>query len=154
MASVKERIVANSARDLKTGCWNWTKFIEKNGYAKTKHNGKSMWAHRVSYEQFVGQIPDGLDVCHKCDNRRCVNPNHLFAGTRLENMRDAEAKNRIAKGKSLPHAKLSDLDKEQIISMAIAGIKYEKIGNKFGICKQSAGRIAIQQGVRRNGISQ
>ena len=152
MASIKERIVANSAHDLETGCWNWTKYIERNGYAKTKYNGKSKWVHRISYEQFVGQIPNGLDVCHRCDNRRRVNPEHLFTGTRLDNMKDASLKNRIAKGEMLPHSKVSDQDRSRIVDMAASGIKYASIAKEFGICKQAAGQIALKEGVRRHGI--
>ena len=82
----------------------------------------------------------------------CVNPDHLFLGTRKENMEDAVSKGRQAKGFDLPHTKLSDQDKEGIVYRSMAGERYSDIGNSLGISKQYAGKIAIKHGVRRNGF--
>ena len=90
------------------GCWNWKGLMRKNGYGSIGRHGK---AHRASFELFFGPIPERMDVCHRCDNRRCVNPEHLFIGTRLDNMRDCKAKGRIARtqrfGESNPASKLT-----------------------------------------------
>ena len=83
------------------GCWEWKKSTFKGGYGAITINGKQFSAHRASYECFVGEIPEGLHVLHKCDNPRCINPDHLWVGTHKENMLDKMAKGRDnVKGRS------------------------------------------------------
>ena len=93
---VKERFFS---RIQKTdNCWNWTGHIEYNGYGSMSIKHKNRSTHRISYEIHFGKIPDGLCVLHKCDNKKCVNPSHLFLGTQLDNVKDRDQKGHTAKG--------------------------------------------------------
>lgn len=77
-------------------CWTWTASVDGKGYGQFCHAGgkSTMRAHRFAYERAFGPVPDGLLVCHTCDNRRCVNPAHLFVGSHSDNMKDMRRKGR------------------------------------------------------------
>jgi hypothetical protein len=79
---------------MSSGCWEWQRY-RLSGYGRITVDGRMQNAHRVSYELFIGRIPEGLVVCHHCDNPPCVNPEHLFVGTWQDNTRDAVAKGRL-----------------------------------------------------------
>jgi len=81
---------------IENGCWNWMSALRgKSGYGAFKVNGKCVDAHRFSFMLNKGDIPNGLYVCHKCDNRKCVNPEHLFLGSAKDNHQDGMNKGRI-----------------------------------------------------------
>lgn len=125
------------------GCWIWTASKRgKGGYGGFGLSGKVIGAHRASYQIYVGPIPDGLDVCHKCDNRACVNPDHLFLGTNHENVIDRHSKGRSKlpnnKGTSNGMAKLTSDDVMRI--RADKRLHYE-IALDYGVSRQTIGDI-------------
>jgi len=79
-------------------CWNWKHSTFRGGYGQFKVQERNLRANRVAWEMTHGEIPDGLSVLHRCDNRRCCNPDHLWLGTHRENMADMQRKGRAAAG--------------------------------------------------------
>lgn len=118
------------------GCWNCTSHRpNKGGYPQYTILGNSETLHRRMYRNYVGEIGDGLCVCHKCDNRMCINPDHLFVGTKKDNNDDRRNKGRNAnfKGIKNPKAKLTEPQVIEIRNMT--GITHSKIAKLYNITK-------------------
>ena len=84
-----------------SGCWEWNKIYKF--YPKVVFRGKLTRVHRASYEWHIGEIPKGKFVLHKCDNKQCINPGHLFIGSQADNMKDMNTKGRGNYNKSKNH---------------------------------------------------
>lgn len=103
----EERFWSKVQKMSKDNCWEWTGFRNDNGYGYMQVYGKNIrprkkiGAHRMSYIIHFGDIPKGFCICHKCDNRNCVNPNHLFLGTYNDNIQDMIKKGRAPWQKKL-----------------------------------------------------
>lgn len=112
--TLEERLAERYTIDSTTGCWEWTGHIDQHGYGRIDStdqcNGKSRsyaMAHRISYELHVGGIPEGQFACHRCDNRKCISPAHIFLGTHADNQFDKVAKRRHTRAEQVETAKLT-----------------------------------------------
>jgi hypothetical protein len=96
------------------GCWLWTGGLNHHGYGTIKIHGKTTRAHRLAWELTYSPIPEGMCVCHHCDNPSCVRPDHLFLGTQMDNIQDRHTKGRgsggVLLGPDHPQCRVSDDD--------------------------------------------
>ena len=126
------------------GCWEWTAYTNACGYGTLMVNRRGTLAHRFSYELHREPIPEGLCVCHHCDNPSCVNPEHLFLGTPADNVADMVAKNRQQRlrGEKSGFVKLGREDVLAIREEYAEGNVYQKdLARKHGIAQQQVSRI-------------
>lgn len=151
--SERQNIAIRFWSKVKTGpiqeCWEWQGTKDRRGYGHmSSRRGMSPYkAHRVSYELVIGQIPDGMEVCHKCDNPSCVNPTHLFIGTHQENMADAFKKGRINNynhecGEDHSSSKLTWNDVYEIRNVVPSGeFTQRQLAQKYGVCRDTIRNI-------------
>ncbi len=144
-----ERFNAKWKADPETGCWMWTaSTVGPGGYGQIKLPGqrKQIPAHRLSYLIHRGEIPEGMEVCHRCDVRGCVNPEHLFVGTSQDNHDDMVAKDRHTRGERGAYAKLTEEQVLKILAMLKRGKSQRVIAKAFGVGQMQVSRI--KRGVR------
>ena len=146
-----EKLEANSQLNTENGCIEWTGPLN-DGYGVTgvkKEDGK--WAlkkvHRLAHEGYVGEIPEGLCVLHRCDNRKCFSPEHLFLGTYQDNANDMMAKGRgkPARGEAHGRSRLVEKEVYRARELYSDGMSFDEISKKFGVTPRSIRRIANKE---------
>jgi hypothetical protein len=134
------------------GCWTWTGGVKGGrikygqlylGFRKSDRTCVPEFAHRVSWVIHFGLIPDGLDVCHTCDNPICIRPDHFFLGTALDNARDCTSKDRYAH-------KFFNADRAEACRLYNEGrMTLRDIGQKFNVSLIYVDRIISAAGIKR-----
>jgi hypothetical protein len=153
---LEKRFWSKVNKNAPNGCWEWTG-SNTHGYGQIWVNGRLHRANRVSYEIHFGEIPDGLFVCHKCDNPACINPDHLFLGTNSDNMKDCSLKGRIgfqkypwiihlkkkhtSKGEKHSQAKLKEDQVVQMRRLFNDGMSIKNIAAIYKINPSHVGKI-------------
>jgi len=120
--------------NTETLCWEWTGALDSNGYGRlgTKK------VHRISYELWIGPIPKGYFVCHHCDNIVCINPDHLFAGTNQDNIRDASRKGRLSCGEDRWSAVLTEANVREVRASSESSTI---LGRRLGVDKSTINKV-------------
>lgn len=129
------RVALGDVHPIHGQCWIWTGFIMDNGYGKC-NSLPEVLTHRYAWLITNGSIPDGLDVLHKCDNRMCVNPDHLFVGTHQDNMDDKITKGNQVRGETCVQHKVTE---EQVREIRR---RYKRYSHKHG-----SGALAREFGI-------
>jgi hypothetical protein len=139
--TAQDKIKAAVAVDQKTGCWLWRMSLTPGGYGQVWHDGRVCRAHRVAYEVFVGPV-GSLYVCHTCDTRACVNPEHLFLGTAADNAcdRDTKGRRRPLSGEMAPTAKLTAHAVRVIRARSATGASNLRLAREFGVHERTIRR--------------
>ena len=138
---LRERLYNRTVLSDEDSCWLWVGAGNGQGYGGMWVNGRLQRVHRVSYEVHIGPIPTGQHVLHKCDNRRCVNPYHLFLGTHADNMADASAKGRTCIGERSPRAKITEDSARDIHARGLKGERQDIIAAAHGIAQNTISLI-------------
>ena len=148
MIELPTRITARIQKS--EGCWAWLGAHTSRGYGETWLANRFYTTHRLMYEVAYGPIPDGLDVCHTCDNPGCCNPAHLFLGTPSENGKDASRKGRlripIIRGVSHCGAKFTAEQVREIRrAKAETGVTVTELARQYAVSRNVIYRVVLRQ---------
>lgn len=136
--------------DNDDNCWNWNGWKDHRGYGAISNHPiqKQVKVHRLSYEIAFGEIPENLLVCHKCNNKLCVNPHHLYAGTHKDNSRDAVEAGVFSKrkGEQNARAKLSEKEVIEIRNLySCSDVGRADLARKYGVSYQQINKIVLRE---------
>ena len=139
-----DRFHTKYLKNRDSGCWEWTASLAGKGYGQIKLTGqrRQIYAHQLSYLIHHGEIPKGRQVMHRCDNPKCVNPDHLLTGTSKDNQQDMKLKGRSLAGEKNHSAILKESDIRAIRMLCNAGdLPQWRIAEMFGIQQMEVSRI-------------
>jgi predicted XRE-type DNA-binding protein len=126
------------------GCWEWQGRCYTGGYGQFKLRGVNRGAHRIAYELYTGELPEGQVVRHSCDNPSCVNPAHLVAGTYQDNMQDCIDRGRIASGSRVATAKLREDEIPQVRDLLASRLFSQgAIAKLYGIGRSTVSHLKV-----------
>ncbi|HEX6786956.1 MAG TPA: HNH endonuclease [Acidimicrobiales bacterium] len=145
------RFWVHVAHPFTSECWEWTGWREWDGYGLLRVDGRPQKAHRLAWRLTRGDIPTGLYVLHRCDNKPCVRPAHLYLGTQNDNMRDVwrrqgeRRRGAMRRGDACTFRKLSESQVLEIRALAADvvgnGLTYRAIAERYGVNESSIGQI-------------
>lgn len=142
--TVESRLMKWSIPEPNSGCWLWTGSTENFGYGRLNCRGTVITAHRLSYLTFRGPIPPGLCVCHHCDTPACCNPDHLFLGTKADNLADMSRKGRWGPRPNLPRGEQNNkakLTADLVRKIRVDPRRLREIGSDYGIDLSTVSQI-------------
>lgn len=131
-----------NANEAKNGCIEWKKCLNKFGYGVFIRKKKYYYAHRYFYEKKNGKIPNKMCALHKCDNRKCINPDHIFIGTRADNCRDMGDKRRSPSGIKNHMSKITE---KQALKIRSDPRIYKEISIEYQICQATVSNIKTKK---------
>lgn len=123
------------------GCWEWTRGKTSAGYGAVWWGGKTEAAHRLSYRLHRGPIPEGMYVCHSCDNPACVNPDHLWLGSLQDNHKDMMLKEREYRGSQHHTTQITEDDVVAMRNLRASGMTPTEIANIYGLKRPMVSHI-------------
>lgn len=138
---IVERFNSKVNKNKEDECWEWTGSYFTYGYGYLGIAGKNISATRISFAIHNNKTPGKFFVCHKCDNPKCVNPEHLYLGTPQDNMNDMKNRGRSLRGERSPSSKLSNEDVQQIKNRYRNGEYQRTLAEEFGVAREHVNKI-------------
>jgi HNH endonuclease len=147
--SLEDRFWSNVNKNgpiiIDTKCWEWTAGLKDNGYGQTSLNKKKFHTHRLSWEMHNGPIPENLQINHRCNNRKCVNPEHLILGTQQENVSYMNFQGRHALGQDTGMAVLTEAQVKDIRQKYRDGVRNCELCREYKVSNSTIHRVVFNK---------